>query len=221
MCGRFALYEEAEVIEREFGIQIPFELPPRYDIRPTEKVLAFTSRGAEWMKWSLLPSWEKSDKIKYATFNARIEDAVTKPAFRGSLRENKRCIIPASGFYEWKEVGKHKERYLFRRKDHRIMAMAGLFDEWTGPSSGKIVSCTILTTEANEIVRPIHAKHRMPVILEAEEIGEWLSPQNESELLLGRHETPFASDKMEAFEVDSSIKVESSKLIEPRERGLF
>jgi putative SOS response-associated peptidase YedK len=217
MCGRFALFEEKEVLEGFFGFQIDLDFGPHYDIRPTDQVLSFAHHGASLMRWALLPAWEKSNQVRYATFNARLEEAATKPAFRSSVIANRRCVIPASGFYEWKDVAKKKkDRYYFRRLDGKPLAMAGLWDTWKG-GGVEVVSCTILTTEANELIRPIHAKQRMPVILDANEISEWLDPNAPSDFLFRKHVTGFAAGRMEAYKVDSSLREDDKRLVEKYE----
>lgn len=211
MCGRFALFEEPEVLEELFGMMMP-DLLPRYDIRPTDPVLSIAHDGASFMRWQLLPSWEKSDKLKYATFNARAEDAAEKPAFRRPFERGQRCLIPASGFYEWKGDPGKKRRYFFKNKEG-LLVMAGLWDEWKRDER-VVKSCTILTTTANDLVRPIHEKNRMPVILDRENFKNWLDPSVPTEQLRTLFD-PRDPALMEMYEVDSTIRADSAALVEP------
>lgn len=126
------------------------------------------------MKWGLIPHWGKERETNLHLVNARIETLGQKPSFRESFR-TKRCIIPASGFYEWQKQGKSKQPFYIQRQDREPMAIAGLWDVWTDPASGEVVeSCAIITVAANEQVQAIH--DRMPAILEAEHFDRWLDP---------------------------------------------
>lgn len=216
MCGRFALFEEAEVLEEMFGMMMP-DLIPRYDVRPTDPVLSIAHNGAEFMRWALLPYWEKSDKPAYTTFNARTEDAAEKPAFRRPFEQGQRCLIPANGFYEWKGDKGHKRRYFFKNRQG-LLVMAGLWDEWRRDNR-TVRSCTILTTTANDLVRPIHEKNRMPVILDRADFKKWLDPAVTTEALRPLF-APRDSGLMEMIEVDSAIRGDSPGLVEPL-RELF
>lgn len=193
------------------------DLIQRYDIRPTDPVLSIAHNGAGFMRWALLPYWEKAQKPAYTTFNARTEDAAQKPAFRRPFEMGQRCLIPANGFYEWKGERAHKRRYFFRNRKG-LLVMAGLWDEWRRDNT-TIRSCTILTTTANDLVRPIHEKNRMPVILDRENFARWLDPAVSTEDLRPLF-APRNPALMEMIEVDSTIRADSPALVEPM-RGLF
>ena len=123
-------------------------------------------------RWGLIPAWSKEPKTEYSTFNARAETVSTKPAFRAAYHQ-RRCLIPADGFYEWARSESSKSPYYISFADHRPFAFAGLWDRWE--KEGQIVeSCTIIVTEANDLMRPIH--DRMPVILASEDYDQWLDP---------------------------------------------
>jgi len=125
------------------------------------------------MKWGLVPSWATDSSIGYKTFNARAETVDTKPAFRASFAK-RRCLIPVSGFYEWKREGKKKSQpFLISMKSGELFALAGLWDSWKSPDGIELKSCTIITTTPNEMMKPIH--DRMPVILSQTNESEWLS----------------------------------------------
>lgn len=178
MCGRFLLATPADEIARAFGV-VGASMPdwrPRYNIAPTQDVLIVrtsseSDRELARVRWGLIPSWAKDEGIGARTINARSETAATKPTFRAAFRA-RRCVVPADGFYEWKRVN-GKQPMLIRRVDGRPLAMAGLWESWSSPV-GPLETCTILTCNANSMVRAIH--DRMPVILEPEELGRWLDP---------------------------------------------
>jgi putative SOS response-associated peptidase YedK len=155
---------------------------PRYNIAPTQQVLVVRTsrergRVLEAMRWGLIPRWAKDDAIGIKTVNCRAETAATKPAWRASF-QGRRCLVPADGFYEWKKLaGGKKQPMLVRVRGARgpdTFALAGLWDRWRPPAGEPIDTCTILTTEANDLVKSIH--DRMPVIVPREKWGEWLDP---------------------------------------------
>jgi putative SOS response-associated peptidase YedK len=160
MCGRFLLFSEASSLASHFDLTGFPELAPRYNIAPTQPVLAVragsTGREAALLRWGLVAPWAKD--TKQAPINARSETAADKPTFRHALRK-RRCLVPADGFYEWAALGGRKQPYCFRSWDGKPFAFAGLRERWEGPT-GPVESCAILTTEANELVRPVH--DRMP-----------------------------------------------------------
>jgi len=198
MCGRFALYNKAEVIENHFRIRLPAIFSPRYNIAPAQQVLTITvanagsSRLAVYRRWGLIPGWAKDMKIGYKMINARAESIADKPAFRAAFKR-RRCLIPASGFYEWSRAETAKQPYFVRLRDGDVLAFAGLWESWTGPEDGQTVeSCTIITTDANRPVGEIH--NRMPAIVAPEMYDRWLDPESERDRLLGLLQ-PFADYK--------------------------
>ena len=206
MCGRFTLRAPASVIAEQFSL---FEVPtlkPRFNIAPTQPVpvVRMTPQPAEpqrqfvFLHWGLVPSWATDPAIGNRMINARAETAADKPSFRTALRR-RRCLIVADGFYEWQTVGKRRQPMFIHRRDDRPLAFAGLWESWEGADHSALESCTILTTAANDLVRPIH--DRMPVIVDPEDYGRWLDPavqQPEPILPLLR---PYPSEPMEAYAV--------------------
>jgi len=185
MCGRYTLSTPKKKVIEVFQIRKLFEdesgsLPfPRYNIAPSQQVAVVlrtqdhSDRQLGWFQWGLIPSWTTDPTIGHRMINARAETAAIKPAFRSAMRY-RRCLIPADGFYEWQKDGKHKQPYHIRMQDGRLFAFAALWEHWPSPNGNAIDSCTILTTDANELVRPIH--DRMPVILEPTDYDRWLDP---------------------------------------------
>ncbi len=203
MCGRFLLLSSGREVAEAFDLTGFPELAPRYNIAPTQPVLAVraadTGREAALLRWGLVPPWAKD--MKQAPINARAETAADKPTFRHALRK-RRCLVPADGFYEWAAAGGRKQPYCFRPWAGRPWAFAGLWERWQGPE-GPLESCAILTTEANELVRPVH--DRMPVILPERYWAAWLDAglQGAGELLpLLRS---FPSDAMRAYPVGPRV----------------
>lgn len=178
MCGRYTLTADAE------SIQLAFKLDdndgwtePRFNIAPTQQVAVITDRDPKTlslMRWGLVPSWAKDPKIGNRMINARSETAAEKPSFRTAFKR-RRCLIPADGYYEWTKKGKKKIPMYIQHAEREIFAFAGLWDGWKNLDGDWLQTCAILTTEANEKVRPIH--HRMTVILEPEDYELWLSPR--------------------------------------------
>lgn len=208
MCGRYSLSVQAEKIAQYFAVKDVPQVPARYNIAPTQPVATVclpdgqTHRQFQWMRWGLIPSWAKDIKIGARLINARSETVTEKPAFRSSFKR-KRCLVIANGFYEWQKAGKQKQPYYFQMKDGAPFAFAGLWDSWQPPEGETIVSCTLLTTTANEVLQPVH--DRMPVILQPEAYTQWLDPQNKnSEELLPLLE-PYPEAAMKAYPVSTLV----------------
>lgn len=181
MCGRYTLKTKAKDISRRYHVELEealaANLAARYNIAPGSGVLAiWDDRDAGWRKadffhWGLVPRWAEDVKIGYKLTNARSETAASKAAFRHALRY-RRCILPADGFFEWKRDGERKQPYYFHAPDERPLAMAGLWEYWQSPDGSEILSATILTTAANDLMAPIH--HRIPVFIPDRELDRWL-----------------------------------------------
>lgn len=177
MCGRFTLHAAPEEVAAWFGLSELPVLAPRYNIAPTQPVgivrHATQAPGREWalVHWGLIPSWSKDPTMGARMINARSETAAEKPSFRAAMRR-RRCLIPATGFYEWKAAGRVKQPYYIRPTVGHLLAFAGLWETWLGPDGSEIDSCTILTTEANEMMASLH--DRMPVLIEPADFDEWL-----------------------------------------------
>jgi putative SOS response-associated peptidase YedK len=164
--------------ERVFiRFRVSNKVPPildNLDVRPSQQVLALTTdHELSLMKWGLVPSWAKDEKVGYSTINARAEGIAEKASFKRPLR-SQRVIIPASAFFEWQGEKGRKTKYRIARRDEDMFGFAGLYDIWTAPSGEELKSCTIITTTPNIELQPIH--NRMPVILLPEDEDEWLNP---------------------------------------------
>lgn len=215
MCGRFAYFGNGS-----FGyesLHLP-EPPPieSYNIAPSQNVLAIRrdpkTNQAEYamLHWGLIPSWSLSEKTKYTLINARAEGIEKKPSFRGPFK-HQRCIVPASGFFEWLQSEGRKQPFYFRPSTCGYFALAGLWDHWQDEKGSSIESCTIITTSANRLMRQIH--DRMPAILSNKDVPLWLDPDQNKEDLLALL-VPFADKAMEAYPV--SARVNSPKNNDPQ-----
>ena len=192
MCGRYMLRADPHQLGRAFRLdelsQIPRDLPLRFNIAPSQAVpivrelrivrQAGDGAGRELaaVRWGLIPAWAKEPSIGNKMINARAESVAEKPAFRAAFR-SRRCIVPASGFYEWQRRGRGPARpYLIRRKDGKPIGFAGLWEGWRDPATGEVVeSCTVITCEPNELMAELH--DRMPVILDPADYDRWLDPK--------------------------------------------
>jgi len=179
MCGRFTLTASGQALADEFELADVPELAPRYNIAPSQDVAVVlldpqrTQHVLRSMRWGLVPHWAKDPAVGNRMINARAESAADKPAYRTPFRK-RRCLLPATGFFEWKRIGAAKQPMLLRRRDGRPFAFAGLWDRWRPPEGDAVESCTILTTEPNDLVVEVH--DRMPVILPPEAYEPWLDP---------------------------------------------
>jgi putative SOS response-associated peptidase YedK len=220
MCGRYTLTNDLKEIAVRFSVTPPAGLAtrPRFNIAPTQVVIVVNDEGQRQlvpMRWGLIPSWAKDPSIGNRMINARAETVAEKPAFRSALRK-RRCLIPADGFYEWQKLGKVKQPVRIVLKTRETFGFAGLWETWTSPESEEIKSCTIITTEANDLLKAVH--DRMPVILAKEAESTWLDPKiQEPEKLLPLLK-PYPTDKMEFYPVSrlvNSPSVDDDSLIEP------
>lgn len=184
MCGRFTLTTPAEVVAEYFELADIPPIAPRYNIAPTQPVAVVRfdaetdKRNCDLLHWGLVPSWAKDPGIGSRMINARSETVAQKPAYRSAFK-HRRCLVPADGFYEWqKQPGtKRKRPHYIRFSDGRPFAFAGLWEHWSSPDGSELESCTVLTTEANEVMKPLH--DRMPVILAPEDYARWLDPSHD------------------------------------------
>ncbi len=179
MCGRFTLAVNPEQLQQQFGLAEPppKELVPRYNIAPTQAVAVVPNaeeRRLELFQWGLIPSWAKDPAIGNRMINARAETLAEKPAFRAALKR-RRCLVVADGFYEWKKEDGRKLPMHIHMADGQPFAFAGLWEVWQPPDGSVIKTCTIITTDANALVAPIH--NRMPVILAPGDYDRWLDPR--------------------------------------------
>jgi putative SOS response-associated peptidase YedK len=200
MCGRFALFASGDEIAQHFQLPIAPCLDARYNVAPSQTIAAVratdTSREMRILLWGLNPPWSSDPKIGCKLINAKAETA------RSAFAE-RRCLIPASAFYEWaKGNGSCKQPFCIRLRDRDLFAFAGMWERWQWPRAEAVEFCTLLTTEANELMRPIH--NRMPVILDSEAESVWLDPEAPVEDLRSLL-VPFASEKMDAYPVDAYV----------------
>ena len=206
MCGRFSLTQPAEVIAERFQLDLVPPLEPQYNIAPTSKVATVLVdpenklRQLRFLHWGLIPSWAKDPKIGSKMINARAETVAEKPAFRAAF-QHRRCLILADGFYEWQQLQGKKQPYYIRLQDGEPFAFAGLWEHYQGEVT--IDSCTLLTTEPNELIRPIH--NRMPVILKAKDYDLWLNLEVQQSERLSTLLCPYPSSKMSAYRVSTKV----------------
>lgn len=213
MCGRFTLtVNPAELQDAFSNYTFPSKFAPRFNIAPSQPILAIPNNGlnkADFFIWGLIPMWAKDPTIGNRLINARGETIAEKPSFRGSFK-HKRCLILADGFYEWKSAAgkKTKTPYFIHMKDRTPFAFAGLWDAWESPDGSSIKTCTIITTEPNELMGNLH--NRMPVILHARDYGKWLdaSPQTPEKLL--PLIKPYPADTMSAYPVSMLVNKPSN-----------
>jgi putative SOS response-associated peptidase YedK len=223
MCGRFTNRAKPEQIKTEFkvGIKNPNLFQPRYNIAPAQMIdVVFepeTERILSQLKWGLVPSWSKDASTSKGLINARAETVTEKPSFREAFKSH-RCIIPASGFYEWQKKGTGaKQPFYFYLNDKEVFGFAGLYEEWLDKQTGELLeTCTIITTEANDVLKPVH--DRMPVILKSESYDEWLDAKVKDSDRLQKFLVPYFAEEMSSHEVSKSINYpdeNSPDLIKP------
>jgi putative SOS response-associated peptidase YedK len=208
MCGRFTLYSSPVVLAREFELGALPLLFPRYNIAPTQPValvrVSVESGEREWAaaRWGLVPSWADDVKIGQRMINARSETVADKPSFRAAFRR-RRCLVPADGYYEWQSSSAGPKRpFYIRRNDQRPLAIAGLWESWQAPDGTPLETCTLLTTAANDRLRPIH--DRMPVFLDEPARRLWLDPDSPSPALLDLLR-PAADELFATLEVSTRV----------------
>ena len=219
MCGRYTLRTPVEKLAEEFGFDnSSIELPPNYNVAPTQGVAAVLEedgqRHLEVLRWGLIPPWADDPQVGSRMINARAETAPEKPSFRRAFRE-RRCLIPADGFYEWKRMNGGKQPYYIHMKEGRPFAFAGLWESWKDDGGPEIRSCTILTTKPNALAGEIH--DRMPVILPTGSYDVWLDRESDRDELYGLL-APYPEDEMEAYPVSRFVNSPSNndpRCIEP------
>ena len=217
MCGRYTLSTPAGRLAEEFQLDSTVEIPPSYNVAPTQQVAAVLEdeggRRLEMLRWGLVPSWADDPDIGARMINARSETAPEKPSFRSAFRR-RRCLIAADGFYEWKREDGGKQPYYFRMQDGRPFAFAGLWESWD-KGGGELLTCTILTTRPNSVLEGIH--DRMPVILPHDAYNAWLDPDADREEL-GELMIPYPGDDLETYPVSrfvNSPRNNDERCIEP------
>lgn len=218
MCGRYVMTSPIEAMQQMFGFEERPNLPPRFNVAPSQEVPIVrrrkdgTGRELALVRWGLIPYWAKDSSIGYKLINARAESLASKSAFREAFRK-RRCLIPSNGFYEWEKQGNSRQPWLIRPKGGGLMAFAGLWEVWRDPASGQRVhSCTVVTGEPNALAARWH--DRMPVILAPEDYERWLDPAADIEALLG----PCPEAWLEAYPVSPRVsrpENDDPELIEP------
>lgn len=221
MCGRYVLNAPEDLSERFQLRQMSLHLPRSYNVAPTDEMPVVVEpteeeREALMMKWGLVPRWAKPGGKKPPTpFNARAESLSEKPMFR-NLIKNRRCLVPANGFYEWKQVGGAKQPYYITLPDEPMFAFAGLYDEFADEDGEVLRSYTVITTEPNELMAELH--NRMPVILHRDDEEEWLDPDVTEPRQVERLLRPYPAEEMEAVPVSravNNVRNDGPQLIEP------
>ena len=206
MCGRYSLIADLRELAKRYEFDGDgLALKPAYNVAPTQDVLTVvggeTRRGG-FMRWGLIPWWAKNASIGSRMINARAETVSEKPAFRDALRR-RRCLVLADGFYEWQRTGSVRKPMRVVMRSGEPFAFAGLWSVWRDPDGNRIPSCAIITTTANDLLRPVH--DRMPVVLPRELEELWLDRSIDDPGALGSVLTPYLDDAMEAYEVSTLV----------------
>lgn len=199
MCGRFSFSYSQRIIEEIFDIEVDTEeYKPRYNCAPSQNLAVISNESPKklsFYKWGLIPFWAKDISIGNKMINAKTKTIAEKPSFKQSFK-SRRCLVPADSFYEWKQ-DKEKMPYRIMMKNEKPFAMAGIWDRWKDAEGREMHTFSIITTEANELMKPLH--HRMPVILERHNEQNWLeSTDNDFLMSLLR---PYNPDEMEAYPI--------------------
>ena len=206
MCGRYRLLSTEEEVAEFFEAERLEELHPRYNIAPSQPVPVLRQVGPgrtiSMVRWGLVPSWAKDPSIGSRLINGRSETVLDKPSFREPFAE-RRCLVPANGFYEWKKVGQRKQPFHFGMNDGSLFAFAGLWDRWQSPDGTVLESCTILTTTPNQLLQDVH--DRMPVILHRNHHDIWLTAPPAERQRLREMLVPFEAELMTRYEVSSIV----------------
>ncbi|GGD64913.1 SOS response-associated peptidase [Paenibacillus nasutitermitis] len=208
MCGRYTITVSIEELMLRYwslDTEIPFH-QPKYNVAPGQMVLAIVHDGQKnrlgELKWGLIPSWSDDPKMGSKLLNARSETVWEKPAFN-RLIQRKRCILPADGFYEWRKDASGKQPMRIVLQDPGIFSLAALYDTWISAEGKKLSTCTVLTTDANELMQPIH--HRMPVILRKKDERDWLDRTIQDRTRLNRMMAPYPPEELHAYPVTTAV----------------
>ncbi|SED15197.1 SOS response-associated peptidase [Paenibacillus sp. GP183] len=208
MCGRFTIVMTMDELITRYDIDEiiqPFT-KPNYNVAPTQMIPAIMNDGEktklDQLKWGLIPPWAKNEKIAYTTINARAETVAEKPAFRNAIKR-KRCLIPASSFFEWQKIGRDKQPMRILLKNEDIFSMAGLYEFWRDPEGNIVNSCSIITTTPNELMADIH--NRMPVILKKDDEALWLDPGTTDPEFVRHLLAPYPPEEMKAYPVSKAV----------------
>ncbi len=207
MCGRFTLTQSTEIIAKVFDLGNIPPFNPSYNIAPSQAIATIlikpddTQRQLQMLHWGLIPSWAKDFKMGAKLINARAETLTEKPSFRAAFKK-RRCLVIADGFYEWQQQDGKKQPFYFKFQNEQPFAFAGLWEHWEG--EGEVIeSCTILTTEANQVMQSIHG--RMPVILQSKDYDLWLDPSVQKSDLLQPLLLPYSAEAMTPYPVSTRV----------------
>ena len=221
MCGRYTLKAIAEILADQFDFEELADAKPRYNIAPAQLVACVRflpgsqKREGIMLRWGLIPSWATDPDIGMKLINARAETVDERPSFRKSFRQ-RRCLVLADGFYEWRKEKRAKQPYYIQMKDKRPFAFAGLWEYWINSDGGVVESCALITTEPNELMAPIH--NRMPAIVDPDRYGEWLDPMQQQVAKLNALLGPYPAKQMIAYPVDQLVNnawVDDLRCVEP------
>lgn len=223
MCGRYALYGPKSRNRPEalafYDEEIDFS--PHFNAAPTQQLPVYAigadgRRALTLMRWGLVPAWAKDPSVGARMINARAETVAEKPSFRAAYRR-RRCLVPMNGFYEWQKTPAHKVPHFIRLLNEEVFAAAGLYEQWPGnAAAGPLTTFTVLTTDANALMRPLH--ERMPVIVPRTEYETWLDPENVTGTGLEGLLQPYPADEMRAVPVSTrvnSVRNDDAALLEP------
>lgn len=212
MCGRYVLHGSSSSLADYFGLQSCPDFLPRFNIAPQSDIPVIRMRPdvglvGQIVRWGLVPSWAKNPAIGAKLNNARAETVADKPSFRSSFTRH-RCIIPASGYFEWQAVTRNGKAikqpwYIRPKEENAFFAMAGLLAKWVADDGSNLITSCVITTEPNGVMLPIH--DRMPVILSGQDIDVWLDPDNHDRESLSRMLMPAADDTMMAVPVSMAV----------------
>jgi putative SOS response-associated peptidase YedK len=225
MCGRFVMISDLSALEEAFNIEaFSADVKPSYNIAPGREVAALVHDRVNRFvsfRWGLIPSWAKSPMIEKGIINARSETVAEKPSFRDSFKK-RRCLVLANGYYEWKKVGRNKVPHYVCPVSQRPFGFAGLYDTWRSRDGGSLSTCTIITTESNELLRPLH--DRMPVIIPKDRESLWLDDSATEEKSLLSILNPSVSEALEIREVSTLVNsplTDIPECIRPLPSGLL
>jgi len=221
MCGRYIIKAPVSQLATLFDLIDGPKLSPLYNVSPTQSVPAIRlntekkARELTMLKWGLIPGWAKDHAISYRMSNARSDTVAQKPSFRSAFKR-RRCLMVADGFYEWQKTNGKKQPYFIGLKDEAPFAFAGLWEHWQDPEGEPVESCTIITTDANDLVKEIH--NRMPVILKPKDYDLWLDPEMQDVEKLQKLLVPYAPKEMKAYPVSLMVNNptnDNPKCVEP------
>ena len=208
MCGRFTQTATPAIIAEEFEVAAPSLFQPRYNIAPSQPIAVIriepdrTTRTLVMLRWGLIPSWAKDPKMGNQCINAKAETVAEKPSFRSAFKK-RRCLVVATGFYEWQVQGRTKQPMWIGLQSQRPFALAGLWEQWTSGDGEPLETCTIITTEPNDLMAPIH--NRMPVILAPAFYDQWLDPTFQHIEPLKALLRPYPGEELMAYPVSTLV----------------